>query len=69
MVINAKVKIAIKLAAVIVLMLLAFGVGNLCGDVKYINNGYKAGYNEGYGEAHQEWSYILNGKKEVKKTE
>ena len=41
----------------------------LCGDVKYLNNGYKAGYNDGYGEALQEWSYILNGNKEVKKTE
>ena len=42
MIINVKTVCcaAAKVVAVIVLMFLAFGVGKLCGDVKYLNNGY-----------------------------
>ena len=53
MVINAKFYVAVKVIAVIVLIVLAFFVGKMRGDIKYLETGYKEGYNEGYGVAFQ----------------
>ena len=50
MVINAKFYVAVKVVAVIIL---AFFVGKMRGDIKYLETGYKEGYNEGYGVALQ----------------
>ncbi len=66
MVINAKFYVAVKVVAVIVLIVLAFFVGKMRGDIKYLETGYKEGYNEGYGVALQEWARILDGNKKAK---
>ena len=65
MAINAN-RVVAKVVAVLVLMGLAFFVGKMCGDIKYLNYGYKEGYNEGYVVASQEWGRALNDNKEAK---
>lgn len=56
-------RVAAKVLAGLVLLGMAFIAGKMCGDIKYLNYGYKEGYNEGYGVAMQ--VRINNG--EVKK--
>ena len=74
MVINAKFYVAVKVIAVIVLIVLAFFVGKMCEYIKYLETGYKEGYkegfkegyNEGYGVALQKRVRILDGNKKAK---
>ena len=70
MVINAKFYVAVKVIAVIVLIVLAFFVGKMREYIKYLETGYKEGfkegYNEGYGVALQKRARILDGNKKAK---
>ena len=70
MVINAKFYVAVKVIAVIVLIVLAFFVGKMCEYIKYLETGYKEGYKEGfkegYGVALQKRARILDGDKKAK---